>query len=48
MSELKSNWHSRRKQLAWLVLLWTAGVAVVALAAELLRLVMSAVGMTSH
>ncbi len=48
MPALGPNWRNRRKQLAWLVVLWAAGVTVVALAAELLRLLMSVVGMTSH
>lgn len=48
MPERRLPARNRRKQLIWLAGLWAASVSVVALAAELLRLLMSAVGMTSH
>lgn len=48
MPEIDPTPPNRRRQLAWLFVLWVGGVSVVGLAAELLRLVMSAIGMTSH
>lgn len=48
MPDRPSTWRSRWKQLLWLVWLWAAGVATVALAAELIRLSMTAIGLKSH
>lgn len=48
MLDSKSKSHGRWKQVLWLVGLWAAGVATVGLAAELLRILMQAVGLRSH
>ncbi|WER49395.1 DUF2474 domain-containing protein [Cupriavidus sp. WKF15] len=48
MLDRNSKRGSRWKQVLWLFGLWATGVATVGLAAELLRLVMQAVGFKSH
>ncbi|MGN5476346.1 DUF2474 domain-containing protein [Cupriavidus basilensis] len=48
MLDRKSKWHGRLKNVLWLVGLWAAGVATVGVTAELLRILMQAVGLRSH